>query len=78
MKTVGIVRRIDSLGRVVLPIELRRMLRLEINDPVEISASPGKIVIQKHETACIFCGGEDGLSDFHGKKLCKKCRAELQ
>ena len=56
MKSTGIVRRIDDLGRVVLPIELRRTLDLEVRDPVEIFIEGDAIVLRKYDAACLFCG----------------------
>ncbi len=56
MKATGIVRRIDELGRVVLPIELRRTMNLSVRDPVEIFIEGESIVLRKFEAACLFCG----------------------
>ena len=56
MKQTGVVRRLDELGRIVIPIEQRRLLDINIHDPVEINVEEGKIVIRKYHTGCIFCG----------------------
>lgn len=73
MKETGIVRRVDELGRVVLPVELRRSLDLKERDRVEIRAEGEYIVLKKVEPSCCFCGGEKDLREFRGKLLCAKC-----
>lgn len=73
MKATGIVRKIDELGRVVLPIELRRTLNLEVRDPVEIFMEGDAIVLRKYEAACVFCGGTRHLTVFRGKQICADC-----
>lgn len=77
MKSTGIVRKIDQLGRVVFPVELRKKLNLGIDDPVDIFVEEDKILFKKHETDCIFCGETDNLKVFHEKLICEKCRKEL-
>ena len=78
MKATGIVRKIDELGRVVLPIELRRTMNLEVRDPVEIFLDGDSIVLRKYETACLFCGGTHNLTTFRGKQICGECLRQLQ
>lgn len=78
MKSLGTVRRIDELGRIVLPIETRRRLNLEPKDPVEIFVEKDRVVIKKYEPACIFCGDLYDIVDFKDRKICKKCLAEIQ
>jgi len=78
MKATGIVRRIDELGRVVLPIELRRTMHLEVRDPVEIFMDGDAIVLRKYEAACLFCGGSHQLTVFRGKQICNDCLHQLQ
>ncbi|MBO5954064.1 MAG: AbrB/MazE/SpoVT family DNA-binding domain-containing protein [Oscillospiraceae bacterium] len=73
MKSTGIVRKVDELGRIVLPIELRRNLDIEERDPVEIYLDGDKIVLQKFEPACLFCGSSQGLVNYHGKNICQEC-----
>lgn len=74
MKSLGIVRRIDHVGRIVLPKELRRMFDLEDNeDAVEIYVDDDKIVLKKYEPSCIFCDSADDIVDFMGKRVCKSC-----
>ena len=78
MKATGIVRRIDELGRVVLPIELRRTMTLEVRDPVEIYMEGDSIVLRKVEAACLFCGGTRQLTEFRGKQICSDCLRQLK
>lgn len=78
MKNTGIVRKIDKLGRIVLPIELRKTLDLAINDPVEIYTEEDFIILKKHETACVFCGSTSNVKNHKGKNICSKCFSELK
>jgi len=73
----GIVRRIDELGRVVLPVEMRRALGLEDRDRVEIVAEGDQIVLRKFSAGCVFCGGEKNLLEYRGKPICGRCRGAL-
>ena len=73
MKETGVVRRIDELGRIVLPMEMRRTLGIEEKDPIEIFADGDAIVLKKYEEVCTFCGGTKDLKKFKGKNVCTKC-----
>ena len=77
MKSTGIVRKLDELGRITLPIELRRTLGVSERDPLEIFVDEGKIILQKYEPTDIFNGDKDDLIDYRGKKVSKKSIAEL-
>lgn len=77
MKTTGIVRRVDELGRVVLPIELRRTLEIEERDLLEIMLEDDRIVLRKFQPTCIFCGAEEDLLEYRGKRICGKCLKEI-
>ena len=77
MKSTGIVRKIDSLGRIVLPIELRRLMNLEDNASLEIFVDGDEIVLKKYQPACIFCGEARDVVSFKGRNVCKACRAAL-
>ena len=77
MKSTGIVRKVDELGRIVLPIELRRTLNIELRDPVEIYVDGQSIVLRKHEPTCVFCGSNKKVVTFKQKNICAACRAEL-
>jgi transcriptional pleiotropic regulator of transition state genes len=78
MKSTGIVRKVDDLGRIVLPKELRTVLNIAERDPLEIFVNGGYIMLQKYEPSCIFCGSADNVSSFKGKNVCKSCLAELK
>lgn len=73
MKSTGIIRKVDDLGRIVLPIELRRMLDIAERDELEIYIENDHIILQKFEPACIFCGGARGLMHYREKNVCQDC-----
>ncbi|MEG0774542.1 AbrB/MazE/SpoVT family DNA-binding domain-containing protein [Clostridium sp.] len=77
MKSTGIVRRVDELGRIVIPIELRRTLDIEIKDALEIYVDKDQIILKKYEPACIFCGNARDVSNFKGKNICQECLGSL-
>ena len=77
MKSTGIVRDVDNLGRIVLPIELRRTLGINVKDSVEIYTDNDTIILKKFQQACVFCGANDTLSEFKGKMICSRCMNEL-
>ena len=77
MKATGIVRKVDQLGRIVLPIELRRTLGIEIRDALEIYVEDESIILKKYAPACILCGEVGDLVEYKGKKICRKCMGEL-
>lgn len=78
MKATGIVRRVDELGRIVLPIELRRTLDIAERDPLEIYVDGGSIVLKKYGPHCVFCDGTKDVTVFKGKNICPKCLKELK
>lgn len=77
MKATGIVRKVDELGRIVLPIELRRNLDIEERDPLEIYVDGDKIVLCKYEPTCVFCGSAQELVSYRGKNVCAACAGNL-
>ncbi len=77
MKSTGVVRKVDELGRVVLPIELRRNLDINEKDALEIFVDEDKIILKKYEPADIFSGSMEDLVDYKGKKVSKKTILEL-
>lgn len=77
MKSTGIVRKVDELGRIVLPIELRRKMSIAVRDPLEIYVDGDCIILKKYEPACIFCGNSNSISTYKSKLICKKCCNEL-
>jgi transcriptional pleiotropic regulator of transition state genes len=78
MKSTGIVRKIDELGRVVLPIELRRTMDIEEKDPIEIFVDGNTIILKKYEPACIFCGNARNVTVYKSKNICSECYEELK
>lgn len=77
MKSTGIVRKVDELGRVVIPIELRRTMDIEEKDALEIYVDGDKIILRKYEPACVFCGNAKDVENFRGKNVCKECLAAI-
>lgn len=77
MKSTGIVRKVDELGRIVLPIELRRTLDIEVKDALEIYVDGAQIILKKYEPACIFCGNAKDIINFKGKNICHECMEEM-
>ncbi|MCL0052547.1 AbrB/MazE/SpoVT family DNA-binding domain-containing protein [Peptococcaceae bacterium] len=73
MKSTGIVRKVDELGRIVIPIELRRNLGIYEKDSLEIYVDDEKIILKKYEPACVFCGNASDIQIFKGKQVCKEC-----
>lgn len=77
MKSTGIVRKIDELGRIVLPMELRKVLNINIKDPMEIYVEGDSIILKKYEPCCVFCGDSTNATEFKGKNVCENCKNEL-
>lgn len=73
MKATGVVRKIDELGRIVLPIELRRSMDINEKDAIEIYVDDNNIILKKYHPSCIFCGNDEEITDYMGKKVCKNC-----
>ncbi len=77
MKAVGMTRKVDRLGRVILPKQLRESLEIETGDSVEIYIKEDLIYVKKHRPACIFCEGTDNVRKYIDKNICEDCLAEL-
>lgn len=73
MKSTGIVRKVDELGRIVIPIELRRTLDIEEKDALEIFVEGESIVLKKYEPTCVFCGESKVVTSYRGKNVCAEC-----
>ena len=73
MKSTGVVRKVDELGRIVIPIELRRNLSIAEKDALEIYVDGESIILKKYEPACIFCGNAKDIKVFQGKNICPEC-----
>ena len=73
LKSTGIIRKVDELGRIVLPIELRRMLDIAEHDELEIYMENDRVILKKYEHLCVFCGSSHGLVAYKGKNVCSDC-----
>ena len=77
MKATGIIRRVDELGRVVIPIEIRNQFNIVEKDPIEIYVDDSSIILKKYEPNCVFCGNTNDLIEYKGKLVCEKFSKEL-
>lgn len=77
MRTLFLIRRVDDLGRIVIPVELRRMLELENGQDVSITVQADALVLRKFMPGCVFCGEWEQLAVFEGKHVCASCRNRL-
>ena len=75
---IGMVRKIDDLGRIVVPAETRRLFNIHEGDELAISVENDAIVIRKLEAVCVFCGSTEEVSNFRGRGVCTSCRGELK
>ena len=73
MKSTGIIRKVDELGRIVLPIELRRTLGIAVHDEMEIYIENDQVILRKYEHSCVFCTSTQNLVQYKGKFVCNKC-----
>ena len=78
MKSTGIVRKVDELGRIVLPIELRRTLDIAEKDAIEIYVDGTSIILKKYEPTCVFCSDSKNVMNYKGKNVCANCLKELK
>lgn len=78
MKSTGMVRNIDALGRMVLPIEVRKVMDMQNGDALEYYTNGDSIVLRKYMPGCVFCGEVTKVVEHHDKKVCKKCLKELK
>ena len=77
MKSTGVVRQLDNLGRVVLPIELRRTMDISVKDPLEVFVEGEDIILRKYQPGCVFCGEAADLVAYKDKRICRKCIQKL-
>lgn len=78
MKATGIVRKIDNLGRIVIPKELRETMNINVKDPIEIYVDDNdKIILKKYQPACIFCGNAEDTIEYNGKIICYSCLDDI-
>ena len=78
MKSTGIVRKLDQLGRIVIPKELRTTFDIKETDPIEIFVDGTDIVLRKYQKSCVFCGESGGLVEFGGKVVCADCLKKIK
>lgn len=78
MKSTGVVRKLDNLGRIVVPIELRRTMDIDLGDTLEIYTEDDKIILKKYHPSCIFCNDARDVIHYKGKLICKKCLEQLK
>ena len=78
MKSTGIVRKVDELGRIVLPIELRRTLGIDEKDSLEIYVDGTSVILRKYQPSCIFCDDATNVISYKGKNVCRSCLEEME
>ena len=77
MKESGIVRKVDPLGRIVIPKEIRKVMSINEGDALEIVKDNNGILLRKYHEGCIFCGGDKSIIEFKGMLVCEKCKKAL-
>ena len=77
MKRTGIIRKVDELGRIVIPIEMRRTLGVDNRDPIELFIEAGAIILRKYAPGCVFCGNPKAIIEYAGKRVCWKCISDM-
>ena len=77
MVTTGMARKVDELGRIVLPVEMRRMFGIRAGDELDIGVQGDSIVLRKRGAGCVFCEGVEGLRRYRDKLVCRACAVEL-
>lgn len=77
MKSTGIVRKVDELGRIVLPSELRKSLSIDVKDSLEIYTSGDSVILKKYLPSCVFCGEANDITTFKNKNICKNCLRQI-
>lgn len=78
MKSTGIVRKVDELGRIVIPMELRKTMDIKEKDPLEIYVDGNNIILTKYHSACVFCNSSDDVVDYNGKFICAECLKKIK
>lgn len=77
MESVGMKRALDSMGRVVIPADIRRRLDIAVNDELDFYLEEDRIILKKHRSSCVFCGAGEELSEFMGRNVCRSCLEKL-
>lgn len=78
MKSTGVVRKVDELGRIVLPISIRQTMDINEKDPLEIFIDDNRIILQKYHPACVFCNNADRIVYFNNKRICQDCLEKIK
>lgn len=78
MKSTGIIRKIDELGRFVIPMEMRNKLDISNNDSLEIYVEGTSIILKKYQPDCVFCGNSKNIKEYKGKNICEKCLKDMK
>lgn len=78
MKPIGVVRKVDQLGRIVLPKSLRRRYQMNEGDPVEILVQGDHIILEKYKPKCVFCMSSDQVTEYKDRYICQSCMGEMQ
>lgn len=78
MKLLGIARKVDNLGRIVIPMEIRKAMNIKTGDILEINQQGNMLILNKYYTKCVFCGSEDEISKFNGVGICNECKKKLR
>ena len=78
MKTTGIVRKVDELGRIVLPVEMRRTLDIAEKDSLEIYVDGDSIILRKYQASCVFCDSLRNVISYRGRNVCSDCIEKLK
>ena len=78
MKSTGMVRKVDELGRIVLPAEIRQSMDIQVKDALEIFTDDGRIILQKYQPSCIFCKNVDQIVYYQEKRICRACLDSLK
>lgn len=78
MNDTGVVRRVDDLGRIVIPMELRRTLGIHVKDPMSISVDGERIILERYRASCALCGSEKGIAEVRGRAVCQECIAAIK
>jgi transcriptional pleiotropic regulator of transition state genes len=78
MKSTGVVRKVDELGRIVLPISIRQIMDINEKDSLEIFTDENRIILQKYQPSCIFCNNADDIVFFNGKRVCEGCLKKIK
>ena len=78
VKSTGIVRKVDELGRIVIPIERRRTLDIGVKDSLEIYVEDDQIILKKYMPACAFCANASNITNYKGKNICSECMADIK